>query len=80
MADSMKNYRDLLSNARQDVRFRIEDWSTKRIGVKKTQITGKNLALEVRMKTNRILPDNTLVNTLFQQHRENTTWTSPDGQ
>ena len=81
-----EDLQDLLEpTPKKDVLFILGDWNAK-VGSQGTpRVTGK-YGLEVQNEAGQRLiefcQENALViaNTLFQQHKDSYTWTSPDGQ
>ena len=74
-----------LTPNQKDALFLIGDWKAKAGSQEIPGITGKfgfGVQNEARQRLKKFCQENTLViaNTLFQQHKDNYTWTSPDSQ
>ena len=71
-----------LTPKQKDALFLIGDWKAK-VGSQEIPGTTDKFGLGIQNEVGqRLCQENTLViaNTLFQQHKDSYTWTSPDGQ
>ena len=74
-----------LTPKQKDALFLIGDWKAKVGSQEIPGVTGKfgfGVQNEAEQRLKKFCQENTLViaNTLFQQHKDSYTWTSPDGQ